>query len=205
MNLLLLKYYQKKCYFYNTSIPRALHNYDPRPVVEHYKQERIRQLQTYSNIPRDVILYCILPYLSIMLGPDCDLPGIDLSHRRLTDLDLVGANLEGANLEYSVIDSCDLNYANLRGSNLFNTIINGDLTTHIKTDFTNSNIHYINRYDSNLRGYIFYGSIGIPEWFRTKIRCPVFGSNYRYSTPITSILYPTPVLNYYPPVLKYTL
>jgi uncharacterized protein YjbI with pentapeptide repeats len=78
--------------------------------LEEHKTKVIELLLTHTNICKDIIIHCILPYLRIVIGPYCDMRNIDLSGIDFEDTDLTGANFEDANCtgcNFSNVTKCE--------------------------------------------------------------------------------------------------
>jgi len=92
--------------------------------------------------------------------PECDLAGVDLSGRRLVEVDLERANLQGANLEDANLSEANLKGANLAGANLKNADLSGaDL---YRADLTGADLTGADLEETLLDSCVLDGVKGLP-------------------------------------------
>jgi uncharacterized protein YjbI with pentapeptide repeats len=64
-----------------------------------------------TTLCNDIIIHCILPYTGFVLGPYCNMNGMDLSNETLTDLDLTGS-------DFLYIDTTNIKFRNCNITNI---------------------------------------------------------------------------------------
>jgi len=90
---------------------------------------------------------------------ECDLPGVDLSGKRLKEVDLERANLQGANLEDANLSGANLKGANLSGANLRNAdLSDADL---YRANFSGADLTGADLNEALVDSADFTGAVGV--------------------------------------------
>ncbi len=90
---------------------------------------------------------------------ECDLPGVDLSGKRLKEVDLERANLQGANLEGANLSGANLKGANLSGANLKNAdLSDADL---YRANFSGADLTGADLTEALVDSADFTGAVGV--------------------------------------------
>ena len=90
---------------------------------------------------------------------ECDLPGVDLSGKRLKEVDLERANLQGANLEDANLSGANLKGANLSGANLKNAdLSDADL---YRANFSGADLTGADLNEALVDSADFTGAVGV--------------------------------------------
>ena len=90
---------------------------------------------------------------------ECDLPGVDLSGKRLKEVDLERANLQGANLEDANLSGANLKGANLSGANLKNAdLSDADL---YRANFSGADLTGADLTEALVDSADFTGAVGV--------------------------------------------